>query len=168
MVLKVVDGDAAIVECAHSIIPPEKKLTHASGGFLIQDPDPDNAVAVLCGGDVDETFDKSTLGECQILMSGESHPQDIKISAKGLLNHIRAGAKSLVVDDGRTLWLTGGSHEEIYSASEYVSVLPRNSTNVFPTNGAGPALPLNLVHHCVVRITSEVAMLMGGASYASK
>ena len=73
--------------------------------------------------------------------------------ANMLLNRVRAS--SVVMDNGTTLWVTGG-HDHFYHrvrSTEFVT---------FGSSHAGPDLPIALYGHCAVRMNSSAAMIIGG------
>ncbi len=167
IVLKI-DEDGA-TECAHTIMPPENRLMHATGGaLLVQGGNGENEqVAVVCGGEfgIYDAATKSNIPnrKCMILQKQEPHGTGIslqsnQLSAGGSLNTERIGAASLAIDNGETLWVTGG--RGLLRESELVTIAKDSHFNGFPTNGAGPEL--QLMHHCFQKINLEVAIVIGG------
>ena len=80
----------------------------------------------------------------------------------GLLRHARAGAASLVLDNGRSLWVTGGrqnSDETTIWSSEILSL----GLDPSLISSYGPDLPIaGLKHHCLEMVGPKVAILIGG------
>ncbi len=152
-----VDQDT-LVECAHSILPPENGLIHATGGFLeAQDNQDEDPVAVVCGGDF---WVESVLNDrCMILDDA---------SGGGFLNKARIGAASVVIDNGKTLWVTGGQDQESYlSDTEFISRSNLQPLLTLTTAEQGPHLPQALSDHCLVKVGPQMAIVTGGmgASY---
>ncbi len=127
-------------------------------------------VAVACGGEMflEDSFSSvpnqgcTTLSETVTQTAADDHDEPT-LSADGYLNQNRIGTASLLIDNGRTLWILGGSDGEVVRGnSEYVSTHPING--LFTTNGAGPELEIfGMYHHCIARISPEVAILLGGS-----
>ncbi len=155
-----------VTECVHTIIPPENMMIHATGGVLSipRGNGVEEQAAVICGGEFE---DASLNSKCMILNKNKppstsvarSPSQVYHLSAGGFLNIQRTGGASLVIDNGKALWVTGGSAD--WDSSEFVEIV-NNSNNIFPTNGVGPSLLLTLRHHCLETISHTVAMIMGG------
>ncbi len=165
-------GDIDVmVECAHTILPPEVKLIRATGGVLALGTESggsagahDGPVAVVCGGEFGPDNNHAPNELCTPLETSKGNGNQVDLSAGGFLNDKRVGSASLVIDNGTTLWVTGGL-DELYprSDSEFVSINSQGkNSNVFTTNGVGPELPADLMHHCLVKVTPQVAMLIGG------
>ncbi len=157
------------VECAHSIQPPEPDgLVDATGGVLkmpdISDID-DDPIIVVCGGQLFKENKPSD--KCMIL--NKQKDDQFLLSTNGLLNRNRFGAASVVIDNGNTLWLTGGmssSAENIaVRTSELVNMIDISSGLIYDTNGQGPTLPeAELSDHCITKIGPNIALLTGGTS----
>ncbi len=160
-VFKLDQDNDIVIECAHLLVPPANALVFATGGVIIEQ------VAAICAGQFAVGGDTIPNDRCMIL-----HDQDSDMSGflSISLNMFRMGAASLVIDDGRTIWITGGfsssnSAGDVMSdqsviTTEFVSF----ETSNFSTNGMGPLLPVPLAHHCLERITPKVAILVGGQS----
>ncbi len=160
-----------VTECAHTILPPEKGLIDATGGIMLVPGvgGEDEPVAVVCGGEfglqesVTSTTDIYNM-KCMILCKNQppatainnTLAQVYKLSSGGFLNEKRIGAESLVIDNGRTLWLT--SNEDFIT--EFVAISNNTGLNEFQTNGAGPTI--ELFYHCLLKIGSEVGIVIGG------
>ena len=144
------------VECANSILPPDKGLVDASGGVLVS-PDEQYAV-VVCGGEfvLDNSNGNNPNYECMVL-----NDIPVKLSANGFLNAKRIGSASMIIDNGNTLWVTGGA--DSHSTTEFVTAM--NVEDSFWTNNAGPILPNSqLEYHCLTKLGPEVAAMIGGKS----
>ncbi len=165
------------VECGHSLIPPEKPLILATGGILRvpQSLDDESAVvAVVCGGEFvdDDSNNNKPNDRCMIL-----HDNDLTdlsnqvLSSDGFLNAPRVGAVSLTIDNGNTLWLTGGIDS---LTSEFVVISGKASASDslgYSINAVGPSLPelgKPSGFQCFTKIGPEVVMIMGGKSSGDK
>ena len=119
--------------------------------------DTDESVAVICGG---EDASNSPNNICWILGQSSLQKDTLTLSAEGILNGDRVGSASLVVGNGSSLWVTGGSFK---FQSEFVTLAASpNRTSAFPTNAAGPALVDVMYHHCIQRIGPDMAVVVGG------
>ncbi len=83
------------------------------------------------------------------------------------LRTARYDSSSIVVDNGQTLWVTGGRDygDKVFKSTELIS--PESNPNpkqelVSFRIRKGPDLPLNLHSHCLVKLSSTTAMLIGG------
>ncbi len=154
-VLNVVD-DNTIYECAHNLLPPVHGLLGATGGVL----ELDNAghALVVCGGEMQLD---SSLKNHLCLALNRNNSQD----TMSALNMARSGSASLVIDNGKTLWVTGGMDEYgIFPLTEYIT--PSQKTSDFATNNQhGPELPTeygSLADYCLVSLGPDNALLIGG------
>ncbi len=161
------DQQANVIECSHTLFPPEKKIVDATGGVLVTpvgDLDEEPFDFVVCGGK-DPIGSNAPKSKCTTLTEERY--------SGGFLNIQRVGSASLIVDNGITMWVTGGSMQPsspfALADTEFVAVssTPRNISNhnnygTFPTNGAGPQLPIGLSHHCLEHLTPDVTILLGG------
>ncbi len=156
-----------LVECAHSILPPENRQMDAAGGVL-KASNSDDPVVVICGGDL-HYLDSNMIEfnkMCSILYEDKPSSsigfQAHTISADGVLNQIRKETAALVIDNGSTLWIIGGyDGYDFLGSSEFVSISEDNLG--FPTNGVGPDLPnFSVVDHCLVKIGPDLAVINGG------
>ncbi len=182
-----------IVECAHTLLPPENPLTYATGGVLTAPPgvhgEAAEPVAVICGGQFDLNDNKYIANEkCLILSAskpavavvndnpGSQNQTIYKLSGGGFLNNFRVGSVSAVVDNGRMLWVLGGKDNTcVKRDTEFVVVSTGNHSAEFPTNAAGPYLPpipefsvdrALLAHHCFEKVTGDIAIMTGGTPFA--
>ncbi len=72
------------------------------------------------------------------------------------LLHPRDFPASVVIDNGKTLWVTGGRDQS--QTTELVTLVPTPSTR------EGPPLPAARWNHCLVLLTDKHAMLLSGSS----
>ncbi len=162
------DHDEDVLERSHSILPPVNQLSLITGGILTSDTD--TIAVTVCGGQLAEPNHDVNVDMCTIL-SGKQ-PSDFKktvtLSASGDLNFKRIEPATLVIDNGRNLWVTGGfdsKWESVLTHTEFVALLDSNSSEInltFKTNLAGPELPVPLFHHCLEKVSPEFAILAGG------
>ncbi len=182
-------SSGVIVECSHSLWAPEQSLIEATGGILMLGPGLGDKgelepLVVICGGrfvlDVSSSSDANVHNQlCMIL--NENGPPSVSIrreqsvyhlSVRGLLNFQRIGSASLAIDNGQTLWVTGGLNDGSYGSGHLISELvglnnnsATSSHQEFTTNGQGPFMPTYAVmHHCLEKIEPEMAILAGGKS----
>ncbi len=163
----------AFVECGHSISPPETRIRLATGGMLTP-ADIDEPVAVYCGGEfAQESSDgESANDKCLILLEDQRPATGYVRSGDRrsvVLNHIRIGAASTVVNNGQTIWTTGGTggatHSEPLANTEFVSIFKNQSGEMPLTNANGPDMPSELLYHCSVVSGREVVMVVGGLDW---
>ncbi len=125
---------------------------------------------VACGGkiDLDDSSDEIDNVMC-LLLNGDTHTTN----NAGQLKSARNGAASLVLDNGKSLWITGGSGVEDFTidSTEYMKVASKASSTFASVdddserliNEQGPHLPLaGMEQHCLVKVGPEIAMLIGG------
>ncbi len=175
------DHHGNVVECSHSLLSPsESKLIHATGGVMtVPNTTNESIVAVVCGGEFTSENSNSHYANdmCMFLLSDNSDHNQIKLDAQqfhltagGHLNYgSRIGAAILVVDNGGTLWVTGGENNvndlnEI-SDTEFVAILTPTEASAskdFSTNVVGLELHRAYSHHCLEKIAPEVAVLIDG------
>ncbi len=160
-----------LVECAHSLVPPKKGLIHATSGILTAE-DTDEPNIIVCGGD--DSNSNAPNENCMMLSKNEPSAEvvssagfSVSLTSGGFLNADRTGSASLVIDNGRTLWVTGGFIDDLFERgrkdTEFLSIAKVSQGELqFPTNGAGPELPNDLYDHCLNAIGPEVAILTGG------
>ncbi len=163
-----VDQDA-LLECAHSLLPLEASLVDATGGVLRVPGETDEPVPVVCGGEFIASSDNRANDKCMIINSEEPLHKSVRsrktLTANGILNHFRIGAASTVIDNGYTLWVTGGKLEDAQRTTELVGSIGSNPDIIYDTNGAGPLLPgAELTEHCLTKVGPKTAMLIGGTN----
>ncbi len=166
--------DGNVVDCSHSLSPPENGLIHATGDIVevTRASGEDEPVVVVCGGEFVQSSSSSNIPNHQCVMLSEKEPSPVMdsipmylsshVSAGGFLNDIRIGASSVIMANGRTLWVTGGhNHQTVIESSEFIQA--HDKFTGFTTNGVGPDLPSGpLMHHCLERVASDIAILIGG------
>ena len=137
----------SLVECAHQMVGLVS-LQDSTGGLMHKDGD---IFPVVCGGLVSDSLKENKL--CHSLT-------DPGIKRSGFMKSARVGAASLVLDHGRTMWVTGGfnQHENHAFSSEFVVILGDN----FESMEYGPSLPNSLKYHCLEKVGPHVAILIGG------
>ncbi len=110
---------------------------HGLAGGLVSGGSP-----LVCGGVSDSRF-------CYIIGSQ---------GVKAKLIEARFGAASVVINNGKTLWITGGqslqNHGSLLKTSELITL-------GFATD-KGPELPRPMSEHCMVAINSTTIMIVGG------
>ena len=87
------------------------------------------------------------------------------------LSQRRYGAASIVIDNGKTLWITGGKSSQGYLKSTEFVTLKDDSTDLNPSSSfsiqPGPDLPIATAHHLLIKLNSTTAMLIGGDNASS-
>ncbi len=158
-VLKLDSGNN-VVQCAHSLTSPPFGLKNAVGGVLQYEEGGGQQMAiVICGGEMSAVG--TEILQCTVLNTDSNIPVT-------QLDQVSNGGAAVVVDNGRTLWVTGG--RESYSnnpTTEFIGLShSRWHGSYFLTNEQGPVLPLNInpriANHCFVSVGTEVAILVGG------
>ncbi len=171
------DADS-LVECTHSLLALRNSLQGATGGILKRQEDSSSSEVldvVICGG---ETFVPGTViedlfvnDECYKLNTVDPFDSTENLeSAVGSLQVGRMGAASLVINNGQTLWITGGKMTEAYENSvESTELLIIDSSEAKSSfslvNEPGPDLPLRVNHHCLVGIGTDFALVIGGENH---
>ncbi len=158
------DLEHVVVECAHSILATEKQLIHASGGVLTI-PDSDIDVAVICGGEFAQQTSEQSHKKCIILSDEQVTIKDgSSFSLGDFLNEDRIDAAALAIDNGSTLWVTGGFffQPDATETSQITTELVTIRDNGIPSNAFWLEMPEFLFHHCLVKVGPDVAMIIGG------
>ncbi len=143
--------DASILNCANSLTVPLSLNNAVAGLFKLSDG---STSSIICGGTERNTYVENqncfTMSEWTF-----SHDQP------GSLMSSRIGSASLELDDGKTLWITGGYNSR---TSEFVS-----KSQTMLQSFAGPLLPtFGLTNHCLEKVGPKLAILVGGEDkYAS-
>ncbi len=108
---------------------------------------------VICGGQgMEGNF---LLKSCYIATNQKSFQSE----HFDMQNGYRTAAASTVIDNGLTLWITGGwDFSSRQNTSELVTLNPVSSSK------NGPQLILALESHCMVQLNESHAMLIGGSS----
>ncbi len=149
-------GDEAVAveevhECANSL-EFQKELQWATGGVIAV-----NEEIVICGG----TEVESSAENQMCFSHGDSHVH--KLAQTGALRETRIGAASLVIDNGTTLWITGGHNSKNrLQTTETVTMDPKTTGLVV---ALGLNLPKTLSYHCLTKVSDGLAFLTGGEKY---
>ncbi len=142
--------DDMFLQCAHSLTLP-KSLQDATGGVLVHQG---TFHIVVCSGKDKVSNDDNDL--CYSL--SDPHKQ-----LSGQMKPSRIGAASLVIDDGKTLWVTGGHNSDRPSpGTNYVQV---SSSTEFRSRD-GRNLPVMKWNHCLGKVGKNIAILIGGKGLA--
>ncbi len=117
-----------------------------------------NDVAVVCGGR--DTADARDL--CFYYAPGKGQKEWVQVAKKLAEKRLWAAGIVTDIDGGRmnSLWIAGGNNgRERLSSTELVTLTATDSFEIRP----GPDLPLALHSHCLVKLNSTTAMLIGGS-----
>ncbi len=129
-----------------------KAIKDATGGVLTDDSG--NVMIVICGGQDSNNDEPNEM--CYSLSS----------SYKGVSVPLRSpiiDGASLVTDNGKRLWLTGGfDTHRILINSEYVKL--QNQTTLLVDNMERKSMLYMKQKHCLARIGPNIAILTGGRS----
>ncbi len=129
----VVDLSNPLVNCEAPFSFPESYATNGVGGVV-------SNVPIICGGYNSESL---ALKSCYILYMDGVVESDMSVARKS--------AAAIVVDDGKTLWVTGGwDGDSFFKTTEFVSL--DGITD-------GPDLPMAMSSHCLVPIDSSTSFL---------
>ncbi len=150
-------NNGTVAKCIHPAnMNAPKALTEAAGGLLFAGLTP---VPLICGGRLakDESYNRRCYG------LGQGIPSRI-----GTLSRERVGAASLVINNGSTLWMTGGSN--VYGDDQDTTDLLTididididGSDNLYLKTANGPKLPRRISYHCLERV-GTTAILFGGS-----
>ncbi len=140
-----------MMKCAHSLTLPIA-LNHATGGVLAPGEMTGDLMVVICGG---KNWHNDTNGMCYSL--SEHYKQ-----VSGYTNS-PTFASSLVMDNGKSLWLTGGiSYKtgKTLRRSRYIRVNPQDGT--FASTGDHKHLPNTREQHCMERVGPSIGVLFCG------
>ncbi len=120
-----------------------------TGGLLQDDND---SYPIICGG-FHQIEGPTSLCHCLSSSTLDWIPLDKRMAWP------RQSAASIVIDNGRTLWITGGQgwFMPYWKSTELISLDAKSFTIQ-----TGPDLPKPLIHHCLVKLNSSTAMLIGG------
>ncbi len=155
-VSEVIDTQNHEISCSNIVEHPHGVIL-ATGG-LVQDLGC-NFATILCGGQGYLGDHESVYSKCYYLTRSEDTTTFLTFD---LYHGPRTAAASIVIDNGITLWVTGGMGQnfaDILATSEYISVDPT------PSAQKGPDLVFPLESHCMVRLNDEDhAMVIGGYS----
>ncbi len=141
-------AENSFLDCVSSLAVPSV-VQHAAGGILL-DQDQSSASIIVCGGLDVESNEKE---ECYRL-NGSGNDRNL-----GSMRYDRSGAASVVMDNGKTLWMTGG-YDGRNSTLWSTEIVTLGSGFV---SSYGPDLPIaGLRYHCLERVGPNVAILLGG------
>ncbi len=123
-------------------------LATATGGFL--EPN----TPLICGG-LRRDWNDIHMSLVNVPEAGCYTPGQVAPVVN--MSLARMGPASIVIDNGKSLWVTGGSDQlhSTFSSSEIVQVDP-------PIVMPGPDLPLELTLHCIVKLRNGTYLLIGG------
>ncbi len=114
------------------------EVSYATGGFV-------RGMPVICGGycfgcTFARTSDCYTIGNTTAVAKLETR---------------RDEAMSIVINDGRILWVTGGQNnpDGVMNSTEYASTM---SVDI------GPTLPVAMEEHCLLQLNASTFMFVGG------
>ncbi len=121
------------------------RFSGPTSGLLFSASAPRKPVPVICDMDTCNFLDLSTRKWTAI---------------KEQFGRKRSGAASIVIDNGRTLWITGGQFQRrfCYNSTVFVSTTESSPFTIKP----GPELPINVTVHCLNKINASTALLIGG------
>ncbi len=99
--------------------------------------------------------------KCYFLPSGTSN----WILLDQTLMERRWGSSSIVIDNGKTLWIIGGTEHDNYSkiskTTELVTILDEDSPSEYVSIQQGPDLPFGVMTKCMAKINSTTAIWTG-------
>ncbi len=162
-VLKI--GTDLVVECSHSLVLPMAGLQGATGGILVDPDNPEAIQIVVCGGRIIDTDIESN--RCFNL----NNPEEQMSVGTGHLFELPSLAASLVIDNGKSLWMTGGHYyDDPSSVTELLAMQTmqdenNNNTLRMFTLDEGPVLPYFFYGHCLVKVTATIVMIVGGGTW---
>ncbi len=123
-----------------------------------------NDKVVICGGKEKVGSKHIVSNTCYLMQKKASGSNlELSLSTSSRLYMKRWKAVSIVINNGRTLWVTGGrdTNGKSLESTELVSLAEgANSLSIQP----GPELPLDIDSHCLVKLNSSTAMQFGGRS----
>ncbi len=142
-------------KCYHTTWHSPAGMELPTGGLLTPDPVLHHPVPVLCGGGQStSTF----LSKCFVL--GRPDPA-------GSLSVARYAAASVVVNNGKTLWVTGGKSgsDVVHNSTDLMEFL--DTSMHFLESNKGFKLPKSLYGHCLEKVNSSSVILYGGEGESS-
>ncbi len=144
-----------------------QKNAYATGGILeTGSGDNVNHVPIICGGDNGDLDNRDDYSDkCYVLQKANNQYQwtlmEPRMKAK------RQAASSIVY--GNNIWITGGKDGP--NRLKSTEIVTMTDSNTFEVN-RGPDLPIPSRYHCMVKLNSTTAMLIGGSdqtgSYLNK
>ncbi len=153
---KLKDND--IAKCSDDFDAPLELYT-AKGGVLSHKQ---KTIPLLCGGYY-STYGDPANQFCYI--PGGNYNENVTT-----LQEMRAYAASLTINNGETLWITGGYYEEefgyrrfyTHDTTEFINVKEDQAGSLTFTVTPGPDLPVEVYDHCLVQFDENTVFLMGG------
>ncbi len=145
--------DDTLLPCSHTLSIPSPTIAGFSGGILLQNDI--DLTPVICGGTANKL--------CYSLELDDYNQPPVL----GTLKSSRIGSASLVIDNGASLWITGGfdfDSQQTLGTTEFVEL-----NNTWLNSSNGPHLPSDgLQYHCLETIDSNLAILIGGQDRRNK
>ncbi len=155
-------GDESRI-CNTSGVNYPQKISSASAAVWVH-PKTNKTVPIICGGN-DPRHTLTKWNTCHFLSFQNGTDQWNWTQVDPVLTQARDQAASIVIDNGKTLWITGGTkaYYQGLRSTELISILDQDdeSESSFAIQ-AGPDLPLDIYGHCLVKLNSSTAMLIGG------
>ncbi len=144
--------DDATRSCSNSIPDFPIELRFATIGLLSHDGQ--KHVPLICGG-LDLTAGERT-DKCYFLNASSNRwiLVDKRMSVR------RSSLASIVIDIGKSMWITGGWNGT--RDSKKTELVTISDDSVTFTMQPGPDLPLALDSHCLVELNTTTAMMIGG------
>ncbi len=145
-------GDRSTMQDAYSAV----------GGVLL--PGTVHETMIVCNG-----LSRKMLSNCYFSQN-QSHEWTRVTKRSGA----RYDAASIVIDNGKTLWITGGQwRSKALKSTHRMSLLNLTNNNLVPeinhlitpdsfSSKSGPNLPVYVKDHCLVKLNDSTAMMMGG------
>ncbi len=146
-------------KCTHTMTSYNKLLKDGTGGVL-SSQSLENFTIVICGGQTldDSNSDLASNNEGCITVSEQYS------KASGSLFIPRIDAASLVIDNGNSLWVTGG-YDGVSSLSASELIQPHDDPDpTLISFSEKQRLLYSRRGHCLVKIGPNVAILTGGVS----
>ncbi len=145
-------------------IPEEYPLPTYSGsaGALTYG---DKEIPIVCAGSYRVKGVRKSRDTCHFLQF--QNKQWVWTKLDKTLAEKRFKPASIITDNGRTLWVTGGYNDQMktsFKSTDLVSIVDEGeqltaaSFNIKP----GPNLPVSSAKHCLVKLNSSTAMMIGG------
>ncbi len=155
--------------------PFPRSISKAMGGLLLStEGDSLNGLIVVCGGTATSPngFNQKDQQhkECFVL---SSKPW-IQITQE--MKEARSNAASIVIKEDKILWITGGTGEgdssKALRSTELVSLLDESNLENDMAGSfsikLGPELPVASTGHCMVKLNSTTALMIGGDDGTTK
>ncbi len=147
------DNEIDLTECSHNFAIETDDFGWLKGhakGATVGVLSIDKPLPVICGGGTDNA------DKCFGLTD------NFGIDSNASMNSARIGAASLVVDNGKSLWVTGGYNSESPALSTTELVTANLTSDIVVSSHVSHRLPTELKHHCLVGIGPEHALMIGG------